>query len=192
MFFGMLNSVAWEPVRNWRAETYQLPMDMAGVLTVAGSLTRFLERHHGIMLDVKLHDQLVDKALPDEAELLACAPDTRALRRQVSLLHRGAVMFDAESVLPLDTLPADLMQDLQAGEKPLGNLLLDRGLSLSRSDLSIARIDVEAQANKSKYDKCWARRSVLRSGSGMRALVVEVFHPAMWRRIGVKVERSRF
>jgi len=184
MFCGVLDSVIWEPVRSWRAGAHQLPVEMGGALTVAGSLTRFLERHHGIVLEVELHDQLVDKALPDEAELLACPPDTRALRRQVSLLHRGAVMFDAESVLPLDTLPADLMQDLQAGEKPLGNLLLDRGLSLSRSDLSVAKIDTEG-----KYMNCWARRSVLRSDSGMRALVVEVFHPAMWRRIGVRYGR---
>ncbi|MDQ6987776.1 MAG: chorismate lyase [Mariprofundaceae bacterium] len=181
MFFGSLTGVAWEPVRHWHAAAHDVPVNMAAVLTVAGSLTRFLERHHGIRLAVELHDQLVDKALPEEAELLACAVGAPALRRQVSLLHRGSVMFDAESVLPLDTLPADLMQDLQAGEKPLGNLLLDRGLSLSRSDLSVARIEAGDDA------ACWARRSVLRSESGTRALVVEVFRPAMWKRIGIRL-----
>jgi len=192
MFFGSLSSTVWEPVRSWRAVDHRLPAEMEGVLTVAGSLTRFLERHHGIVLEVELHDQFIDKTSPDEAELLGCAPATRALRRQVSLLHRGAVMFDAESVLPLDTLPADLMQDLQEGEKPLGNLLLDRGLSLSRSDLSVTKITENDKHTDAKYNNCWARQSVLRSGAGMRALVVEVFRPVMWRRIGVKFSRSRF
>jgi len=151
---------------------------MAGVLTVAGSLTRFLERHHRMHLEVQLHDQMVDRTSTFEAEILGCAPGVPALRRNVSLLHRGTVMFDAESILPLDTLPADLMQDLQDGEKPLGNLLLDRGLSLSRSDLSVARIK-----DDERFDGRWSRRSVLRSESGTRALVIEVFRPEMWKRI---------
>lgn len=95
-------------------------------------------------------------------------------------------MFDAESVLPLDTLPTDLMQDLQEGKKPLGNLLLDRGLSLSRSDLSVARF-----TEKGRFHGCWARRSVLRSDSGTRALVVEVFRSDMWKRIDTVTERRR-
>jgi chorismate-pyruvate lyase len=178
MFFGSLTSPVWEPVRHWDATAHGVSAAVCGVLTVAGSLTRFLERHHRILLDVQLHDQIVDKTAMDESETLACSPGTPALRRSVSLLHRGTVMFDAESVLPLDTLPADLMQDLQEGVKPLGNLLLDRGLSLSRSDLSVARINDEG-----RFCGCWARRSVLRSDSGTRALVVEVFRPDMWKRI---------
>ncbi|MDX8392931.1 MAG: chorismate lyase [Mariprofundaceae bacterium] len=181
MFFGSLIEATWEPVRQWHAAAHDVPAQMAGVLTVTGSLTRFLERHHGIRLEVQLHEQLVDKASASEAGLLACASGFPALRRQVSLLHRGSVMFDAESVLPLDTLPADLMHDLQEGKKPLGNLLLDRGLSLSRSDLSVTRIEIGDE-----YAGCWGRRSVLRSESGTRALVVEVFRPIMWKRIGAQ------
>ncbi|MDQ6972032.1 MAG: chorismate lyase, partial [Mariprofundaceae bacterium] len=140
MFFGSLSSLTWEPVRQWHASEHGISADMAGILTVTGSLTRFVARHHGMQLDVRLHDQLLDKPTQDEADTLDCTTDTASLRRSVSLLHRGTVMFDAESVLPLDTLPADLMRELQEGEKPLGNLLLDRGLSLSRSDLSVAHV----------------------------------------------------
>jgi len=186
MFFGSLQSSPWEAVRHWSAAAHNVSPAMAGVLTVAGSLTRYLERHHQMLLDVRLHDQIVDKVAPDEAEMLACKPGTPALRRNVSLLHRGTVMFDAESVLPLDTLPADLMQDLQDGIKPLGNLLLDRGLSLSRSDLSVARIN-----DAGRFHASWARRSVLRSDSGTRALVVEVFRADMWKRIDTVSERRR-
>lgn len=184
MFIGALDAQAWQPVRHWKAEEHGINRDCAAVLTTAGSLTRFLERHYGIRLKVKLHDQFVDPASPDEAKLLKCRAGDPSLRRQVSLMHRGSVMFDAESVLPLEGLPASLMDELQAGERPLGNLLLDRGLSLSRSDLSVAQMSVDGAHNGH-----WARRSVLRSPSGAQALVVEVFHPEMWRRIDSSARR---
>ncbi|MDX8401524.1 MAG: chorismate lyase [Mariprofundaceae bacterium] len=178
MFFGDLGAQAWVPARQWNAAETGLGRDVAAVLTITGSLTRHLERRHGMRLEVRLHDQFVDVAEADEAALLECAAGAQALRRRVSLLHRGAVMFDAESVLPLAGLPADLVAELQAGRKPLANLLIDRGLSLSRSDLGIARLH-----GTDAHDGRWARRSVLRSASGTRALVVEVFQDALWRTI---------
>jgi len=178
MFFGSLESQNWQSVRYWKADAAGLGRDAAAVLTTAGSLTRFLERHFAIKLEVRLHDQFVDMAHGEEAELLVCDPGATALRRQVSLMHRGSVLFDAESVLPLEDLPADLMRELEEGKRPLGNLLLDRGLSLSRSDLSVVKLEADGGING-----CWARRSVLRSPSGTKALVVEVFHPEMWKRL---------
>ncbi len=183
MFFGPLESLTWTPVRQWRPDEAGLDRAQAAVLTATGSLTRFLERHYGMRLEVRLHDQFVDRATSAEAVLLDCAAGTPSLRRRVSLMFRGSVMFDAESVLPLDGVHAELMHELQEGEKPLGNLLLDRGLSLSRSDLSVASI------TDGRYAGCWARRSVLRSASGTRALVVEVFHEAMWQRLARMARR---
>jgi len=186
MFFGPLQSMDWLPVRTWRADEYEVSRDMAAVLTITGSLTRFLERHYAMRLEVRLHDQFVDRADSSEAALIACDGGVPALRRHVSLLHRKSVMFDAESVLPLDGLPTDLMQELQEGCKPLGNLLLDRGLSLARSDLCVARF-----ADEGLHAGRWARRSVLRSESGTRALVVEVFHDEIWSRIAQTARRYR-
>ncbi len=178
MFFGSLDEQAWIPVRQWRADEAGVGREMVAVLTVTGSLTRFLERHYGMRLEVRLHDQFVDSVRRDEARLLGCEAQDSALRRRVSLLHRGVILFDAESVLPLADLPADLMEQLQEGRRPLGNLLLDRGLSLARSDLSVVQLQTDDMFNGR-----WGRRSVLRSPSGTRALVVEVFHPEIWRRI---------
>lgn len=152
---------------------------MAAILTVTTSLTRFLERQFRMRVDVRLHDQFVDSMDVAEARLLDAQGGDTAMRRRVSLTHRDSVMFDAESVLPLDTLPADLIEDLEAGKRPLANLLLDRGLFLSRSDLSVMKIEDGPHAGR------WARRSVLRSESGTRALVVEVFHEEIWRRLNL-------
>jgi len=184
MFFGSLEAQEWVPVRQWRADEAGVSKDAAAVLTTVGSLTRFLERHYGMRLTVRLHDQFVDRASSDEAGLLGCSAGAPCLRRQVSLLHRDSVMFDAESVLPLEDLPADLMNDLQEGKRPLGNLLLDRGLSLSRSDLSIVEMAGEGIHTGRK-----GRRSVLRSPSGTRALVVEIFHPEIWKRLQLASRR---
>jgi chorismate-pyruvate lyase len=178
MFFGDLESQDWQPVRYWKPLEAGVSRDHAAILTTASSLTRFLERHFGIRVEVRLHDQFVDHVKEGEAPLLGCAIAEPALRRQVSLMHRGSVLFDAESVLPLETLPADLVAELQEGIRPLGNLLLDRGLSLARSDLSVTQMQGEGL-----HQGRWARRSVLRSESGTQALVVEVFHPVMWSRI---------
>ena len=178
MFFGSLEKQPWVPVRQWRSDDAGVSKDIAAVLTTVGSLTRFLERHYGMRFAVRLHDQFVDRSSQDEAALLDFSAGSPCLRRRVSLLHRDSVMFDAESVLPLEDLPADLMNELQEGKRPLGNLLLDRGLSLSRSDLSVVEM-----AGEGVHAGRWGRRSVLRSPSGTRALVVEVFHPEIWKRL---------
>ncbi len=186
MFFGDLEAQDWQSIRYWKPADVGLSRDAGAILTTAGSLTRFLERHFGIRVDVELHDQFVDLTKPGEGSLLGCEDEVPVLRRQVSLMHRGSVLFDAESVLPLETLPADLIADLEEGVRPLANLLLDRGLSLARSDLSVAQMQGEGL-----HQGRWARRSVLRSPSGVQALVVEVFHPIMWARIETTSRRYR-
>lgn len=155
-----------------------LSREHAAILTVAGSLTRFLERVHGMPLQVQLNNQYIDCVSTDESMLLGTSSHEKILRRQVALTHRQHTMFDAESILPLEPLPNQLVQELQDGERPLANLLMDYGLSLSRLDLGITRI-----TGKSAWQGYWARRSILRSESGIQALVVEVFHPVFWQRL---------
>ncbi len=178
MFFGALNEQDWIPERQWNRKAHGIDRDMSAVLTVASSLTRFLERRYHMQLQVVLQEQSMDRMAPDEAALLHGDPNASVLRRRVSLTHRGKTVFDAESVLPLEPLPQSLILELQEGERPLANLLMDYGLSLSRLDLGIARI-----RSQTPWQGCWARRSVLRSGAGIQALVVEVFQPLMWQRL---------
>ncbi|MDX8408956.1 MAG: chorismate lyase [Mariprofundales bacterium] len=182
MFFGDIDAQQWVPVREWHDEGVEHAVAM--VLTATGSLTRFVTRHFGLELTVKLHDQFVDPATNTEADILDYHGSEPVLRRQVSLRSHNRVMFDAESVLPLDGVPAELMAQLESGDKPLGNLLMDRGVSLSRSDLSVTKFQVADE------EWHWARRSVLRSGSGTRALVVEFFYPALWRHLTRQVSHS--
>ena len=179
MIQSILSTELWQDAKTWQAEcAAQMDSPKAHVLLVTTALTRFLERKYGLRLDVHVHDQRMDYANATEAKLLNIAETERCLRRKVSLLSRNKVMFDAESVLPLDVLPIELIDELEAGKRPLANLLSDRGLRLSRSNLSITQVKEEGL-----YHQCWARRSVLSSESGARALVTEVFYDAMWRKI---------
>jgi chorismate-pyruvate lyase len=186
VFHADFSEQEWTSARQWSAADAGVDAAMAAVLTTTGSLTRFMERHHGMKLDLRVMEQFVDCCRAGEAELLNVEDQAQCLRRRVTLLHRGSVMFDAESVLPLESLPAELMGDLQDGKIPLGNLLLDRGLTLSRSDLCIARI---AGSEHARLPARWARRSVLRAPSGTTALVIECFRPEMWRRMQLTAKR---
>ncbi|MDQ6990630.1 MAG: chorismate lyase [Mariprofundaceae bacterium] len=172
MFVNQWKNEDWRLVRDWLAEGRH-QQSLKVVLTVTTTLTNFLEKQCSMPLKVQLHEQFMDKVSQDEAELLHCQQGDYALRRQVSLCYQGAVMFDAESVLPLHDLPAVLITELEAGIKPLANLLAERGLSLARSDLSITQL----------ADGRWGRRSVLRSSVGTQALVVEIFRPEFWQEI---------
>lgn len=185
MIQDLLGSQAWLDVRTWR-DTYadNLTSVHVSVLSVVTPLTSLLEGKYGMKLDVHLHDQFVDDMSEQEAQLLKVEKGERCLRRKVSLLSRGEVMFDAESVLPLDVLPIELMSELEEGKRPLANLLSDQGLMLSRSNLSITQVQAQGF-----YESCWARRSVLGSTSGAKALVTEVFHDAVWRKIQYLVQR---
>ncbi|MDQ6975548.1 MAG: chorismate lyase [Mariprofundaceae bacterium] len=187
MFFGTIDGQTWCPEREWQAIDYNLSRDNAAILTVAGSLTRFLERMHGMVLQVELQDQYIDQSSADEAAALHCAKSEQILRRKVCLTHRKQLMFDAESVLPIAPLPNTLMLELQDGERPLASLLMDYGLSLSRLDLGITRI-----VGTCEWQGYWARRSVLRSESGIQALVVEVFHPLFWQRLKMLKQHRSF
>ncbi len=182
MIAHLLDSESWQPSRQWQAdEGANVDAAVRHVLMVTSALTRFLAQKYALRLDVHLHDQCMSMPTRAEAALLDIAPDTRCLRRKVSLKARGEVMFDAESMLPLDTLPVALMQALEEGRRPLADVLSDQGLMLSRSNLSIARVQTQGL-----YEGCWARRSVLCAESGAKALVTEVFFDAFWRKLHYK------
>ena len=108
MIQNLLDKQIWKDSLVWRADpASQLTAIQLKVLFVNTALTRFLEQKHGLKLDVHLHDQHVSFATDTEAELLQISTSERCLRRKVSLLSRKEVMFDAESVLPLDILPVE-------------------------------------------------------------------------------------
>lgn len=179
MIRQLLEQEQWEASQDLRANHSEVLSEVQmSVLLVQTALTKFIEQRYGLRLDVRLHDQFMCDATEAEAALLGISVNDRCLRRKVSLTSRNEVMFDAESVLPLETLPLELMQELEEGKRPLANLLSERGLTASRSSLSIAHVHSEGL-----YEGYWARRSVLCSPSGAKALVTEVFMDAFWRKL---------
>jgi len=187
MFLSWPTEQEWAAAAKWSAGKAGASPTIGSVLLITGSLTRRLDHRYGMRLTLKVRDQFVDHCEKEEAALLECAIAAPCLRRRVSLLHRGEVMFDAESVLPLEFLPAEMMETLHEGKQPLGNVLIDRGLTLARSDLRLARLRCPDHAGD---EARWARSSVLRSESGERALVTECFHAAMWRHMEILQRRS--
>jgi len=184
MIAALLEAEAWQDSRLSAELNQGMTPTQVRVLRVTSVLTSFLEQKYGLKLDVQLHDQCMSTASEAEAGLLGVEPYERCLRRKVSLKSRGEVMFDAESVLPLDILPVELMAELEAGKRPLANLLSDRGLLLSRSGLHVTQVK-----SAGVYQYCWARRSVLHAQSGAKALVTEVFHNAIWRKLDYLINR---
>lgn len=184
MIKTLLESETWQDSKLSAEFNQNMTPIQRRVLRVTSVLTNALEQKYGLKLDVQLHDQYMSTASDIEADLLGILPEERCLRRKVSLKSRGEVMFDAESVLPLDILPVALMEELEEGKRPLANLLSDRGLLLSRSGLSVAQVQAEGI-----YKHCWARRSILHSESGAKALVTEVFHDAIWRKLNYLANR---
>ncbi|MDQ6961983.1 MAG: chorismate lyase [Mariprofundaceae bacterium] len=171
--FEKIEPNRWETAHHTAILASSGSKNIARILSVNSSLTRFLEKQYHMPLQLVLQEQFVHCFNKDEAQLLQCKEGQPCLRRQVSLAHQGITMFDAESVLPLEDLSVTLMSDLQNGEIPLGHLLSNCGLSLSRSDLSFSQVMCHQQQR-------WARRSILRSFSGASALVSEYFCPEMW------------
>jgi len=187
MFLSWPIEQEWTAAAKWSAAKAGASPAVGSVLLITGSLTRRLDHRYGMRLTLKLREQFVDHCEEAEAELLACENAAPCLRRRVSLLHRDEVMFDAESVLPLEFLPADMMEVLQEGKHPLGNVLIDRGLTLARSDLRLALLRCPGLAGD---ELRWARSSVLRSESGERALVTECFHAVMWHHLEILQRRT--
>ncbi|MDX8410364.1 MAG: chorismate lyase [Mariprofundaceae bacterium] len=187
MFLSWPTEQEWIAAAKWSAAKAGASPEISSILLITGSLTRRLNHRCGMRLALKVREQFVDRCEKEEAILLECAVSAPCLRRRVSLLHRREVMFDAESVLPLEFLPAEMMEVLREGKQPLGNVLIDRGLMLARSDLKLARLRCPDHVGE---ELRWARSSVLRSESGERALVTECFHSAMWQHLEILQRRS--
>ncbi len=172
VYLPMIKEQSWQSVGRWLAHAEGVERDKRMILSVTSPLTRFLQRRYGVRVSLLLEDQFVEDCSLPEAQLLTIDV-SRCLRRQVRLMWRQQEVLKAESILPIGAVSVDLMASLQQGEALLANLLVDHGLSLARSELKIAHLEQDGR-------DYWARRSVLRSGSGASALVTEVFHPDFW------------
>ncbi len=86
----------------------------------------------------------------------------------------------AISRFPVSRLKPDLYQDLQLGQKPLGQIVEERSLSTFRDCLEIAHLPFPkvAEALELKEDTLfWARRFRLSISGQVSAFICEVFSP---------------
>jgi len=86
-----------------------------------GSTTRLCETIAGGPIQLHVLEQ---RACNDPPEPVRCAlPGTRLIERFSCLASRGAVMLDSLAYVTTQTLPRDVAQEIEGGERPIGHLL---------------------------------------------------------------------
>ncbi|BGI51894.1 MAG: chorismate lyase [Candidatus Hamiltonella defensa (Ceratovacuna japonica)] len=150
---------------DWRSIAEpDLPLEVAGWLMEAGSMTERFERHcHNIIIDLKHEGFIEHQALSDEKELLPESP--RYWIREVVMCADDEPWLLGRTVIPQDTLSGPEHALLNLGKTPLGRYLF------SSKDLKRDYIQTGRQGD------LWARRSLLQL-SNKPLLLTEVFLPA--------------
>lgn len=91
------------------------------LLAHGGSTTRLCETIAGGPIELHVLQQ---RACNDPPESVRCTlPGMRLIERFSCLASRGAVMLDSLVYVATQTLPRDLAQELEGGERPIGHLL---------------------------------------------------------------------
>lgn len=86
-----------------------------------GSTTRLLESVVGGKITVHVLDQRLVQELPRELD--SFLPGSSFLRRLTFLEARGHVLLDSLSYIAIEALPPSVIQELQEGNSPIGNML---------------------------------------------------------------------
>ena len=153
------------------------------ILSSDCSLTGLLEDMNETTIELELMHQdniLVDR---EAAVILGIEESEAVLEREAWLKRKEGKLVFANSIIPLKNLDSDLVNKLEAGDKPLGYIFETSGVQVNRSDIKISTIKCKQIANDILYpaDHCfWSRRYNLISKERILALITEVFSPAVF------------
>lgn len=153
------------------------------ILTSRGSLTRLLEDLYKTPVVLELKGQDLRSLEDDRAELLRIGKSAKVLERNAWLKSGGERLVFAHSVIPVNNLGRDIVNSLEAGDRPLGYLLERAGISIQRDDQGIGMINCEKIAedlNLPMNNSFWARRYCLKSDEKALAFITEVFSPNLF------------
>ena len=105
------------------------------------------------------------------------------LKREAWLKKKEGKLVFANSVIPLRNLDRELIDELEAGDKPLGYIFETSGISVNRSDIKISTLKCKQIAEDILYPvdhAFWARKYNLISKEKIQAVITEVFSPAVF------------
>ncbi len=159
------------------------------LLSSDGSTTRSFESLflRPITLElIRQKEVLVDEVLSAQLQV---PKGEKGIERAVWLKTLGDVdsesiqnLLYAVSIFPVSGFAPDLSQELQMGQKPLGQIIAERGLATCRDNFEIAYLPFPevASALYLKEDTLfWARRYRLSIATQGSAYILEVFSPAL-------------
>lgn len=179
------------PLKEWLEyrEFFKVNNDSAindrikSILTSNGSLTRLLEDLYGSQIGIELKGQSVSYVEQDTSDFLEIKKGEEVIDRNAWLKIGKERLVFACSVIILKGLDESSIYTLKAGEKPLGVLLEDTGLSIRRDSLRICMIRCKEIAEDLllplDHSFC-ARRYRIRSGNKVLAGITEVFSPNLF------------
>jgi chorismate-pyruvate lyase len=153
------------------------------ILSSDCSLTGLLEDMNETSIDLELIHQ--DKIVVNghAADLLGIEESEAVLKREAWLKKKERKLVFANSVIPLRNLDKELIDKLEAGDKPLGYIFETSGVSVNRSDIKISTIKCKQIADDILYPvdfAFWARKYNLISKERILAVITEVFSPAVF------------
>ncbi len=153
------------------------------ILSSDCSLTGLLEEMNETSIELELMHQdniLVDR---EAADILGIEESEAVLKRAVWLKKKEGKLVFANSVISLRNLDKELIDKLEAGDKPLGYIFETSGIPVNRSDIKISTVKCKQIADDILYPvdhAFWARKYNLISKKRIQAVITEIFSPAVF------------
>jgi chorismate-pyruvate lyase len=147
------------------------------------SLTGLLEEINETPIELELIHQENVAANGEVACLLGIEERETVLKREAWLKVKEGRLVFAHSVIPLRNLNKELIDELEAGDKPLGYIFETFGITVNRSDIKISTLKCNQIAEDILYPvnhAFWARKYNLISKERIQAVITEVFSPAVF------------
>ena len=153
------------------------------ILSSDCSLTGLLEEMNETTIELELMHQENILVGREAADILGIEESEAVLEREAWLKKKKEKLVFANSIIPVKNLDSNLVNKLEAGDKPLGYIFDTSGVQVNRRDIKISTIKCKQIANDILCPAdhiFWARRYNLISQERIMALITEVFSPAVF------------
>jgi len=180
---------AWQTLEEFLkdCEKFQIPPLLRLLLASDGSTTRSFNSLFLTPITITLesqHESLIDDSSASQLEV---SKGEKAIERCIWLkTGKGSKpdqkLLHAASILPISRFMPDIYQELQLGQKPLGQIIAERGLATHRDCFEVALLsfpDVAKELELKEDTLLWARRYRLSISGQISALIQEVFSPGL-------------